>query len=114
MSERIRSFREFWPYYVGEHLHPLCRRLHFIGTSCALACLAALALTGRWPLAPLALVSGYGPAWIGHFFVEKNRPATLRYPLWSLLADFRMYGKMWLGAMDEEVARLHPAAARAA
>jgi hypothetical protein len=107
MSERrISSFREFWPFYVGEHRTSGCRWLHFFGTSCTLASFAAFLITMRWEFLPLAVVSGYAPSWIGHFFIEGNRPATWRYPLWSLIADFRMYGKMWLGRMDEELARL--------
>jgi hypothetical protein len=46
-------------------------------------------------------------------FVEKNRPATFAYPVWSFLGDFKMYGFMWRGKMTAEVERLGlmPAAA---
>jgi hypothetical protein len=103
MAERIQTFREFWPFYVGEHRNPLNRRLHFVGTTIMLACgVAALVTMQAW-LVLLMPLSGYGFAWTGHFFVEKNRPATFQYPLWSLLADHVMYFKMWAGAMDAEV-----------
>ena len=77
---RFSSFREFYPYYLGEHANRTCRRLHFIGSLGVLA-LLALALGSRngWYL-PGALLCGYGFAWIGHFFFEKNRPATFRHP----------------------------------
>lgn len=103
MSERFESFEEFWPFYVREHKKKTTRLLHFGGTSAALACLGAAILTRRPKLAALAPLFGYGPAWISHFFVEKNRPATFRYPLWSLRADFVMFAKMIGGTMDEEV-----------
>jgi hypothetical protein len=101
-ATRFASFEEFWPYYLGEHRHPLNRALHFIGTSGALLTAASSLVLGPAVL-PLALVAGYGPAWIGHFFVEKNRPATFQYPLWSLRGDFRMYGMMWTGRITDEL-----------
>ena len=104
---RIQSFREFWPYYVGEHRSPACRGLHYVGTSLMLT-VVTLALTSgdpRWFI--LAPVVGYGPAWIGHFGIERNRPATFKYPLWSLLADLKMYGLALRGRMAAEVTRLY-------
>jgi hypothetical protein len=98
MEEKITSYEEFWPYYVSEHLDPTCRNLHFVGTSMAIA-LAANPLT-----LPLAPVAGYSFAWIGHFVFEKNRPATFKYPLWSLRADFRMWKKMLMKQMDGDIA----------
>ena len=90
MSARFGSFREFYPYYLGEHADRRCRRLHFIGTSLAvLQWLAALALREPWLLLS-GLVTGYGFAWAGHFFFEKNRPATFTHPLYSLIGDFAM------------------------
>lgn len=106
MSDRYTSFEEFWPFYVREHGKKLTRTMHFVGTTAAMGCLAAAVLTRRPALAAVALVAGYGPAWTSHFFVEKNRPATFKYPLWSLLADFRMWGKIAAGTMDAEVERV--------
>jgi hypothetical protein len=107
MSEdRFKSFEEFWPFYVREHSKKSTRVLHFIGTTAAVVT-AGYALLARKPaLIPVALVSGYGPAWFSHFFIEKNRPATFKYPLWSLLADFKMWGKIAGGTMDAEVERV--------
>lgn len=105
MGARFGSFREFYPYYLGEHADRRCRRLHFIGTSLAvLQWLAALATREPWLLLS-GLVTGYGFAWVGHFFFEKNRPATFDYPLWSLRADFRMWKRIATGQMDAELAR---------
>ncbi len=100
------SFEEFWPYYVREHAKKTTRVLHFTGTSLALATAAYAALKRRPRLLLLAPVLGYGLSWIGHFFVEQNRPATFTYPLWSLRGDFRMLAKMIAGTMDAEVERV--------
>ena len=106
MAARFGSFREFWPYYVSEHSRPLTRGLHYLGTG-GLFVVAAVALgTGRLALLALLPVVGYGFAWGAHFFVEKNRPATFTYPLWSLGADFVMFGKMLRGQMGAEIRRL--------
>ncbi|MCA9707845.1 MAG: DUF962 domain-containing protein [Myxococcales bacterium] len=106
-ESRIQSYAEFWPYYVGEHRSPVCRGLHYFGTSVALCTLATAIITGTAWMGALALVLGYGPAWVGHFFVEHNRPATFKYPLWSLLSDFKMLGLALRGAMGDEVVRLY-------
>jgi hypothetical protein len=106
MSERITSFAEFWRFYVAEHRDILNRRLHFVGTTLGLLLGLTALLTQRWWLLALTPLAGYGFAWVGHFLVERNRPAAFRQPLYSLMADFVMYGKIWTGAMDEEVRRL--------
>jgi hypothetical protein len=103
--ERITSFRDFWPFYVREHARPLTRRLHFVGTTGVIAAVAAATATGRWALLALAPLCGYGFAWAAHFFVEHNRPATFTYPLYSLAADFVMFGRMLTGRMTGEVRR---------
>src|SRR5579871_2855614 len=97
---QFRSFEEFWPFYVREHAHPWNRRLHFVGTSCAIGVTATALATGQLWLLPAAPAFGYGFAWVGHFLVEKNRPATFQHPLWSLRGDFVMYWKMLRGEMD--------------
>lgn len=106
MSERrIETYEEFWPFYVREHSDPTNRKLHFVGTSGTIALVIA-AIVRRKPIHLLhAAISGYGGAWIGHFFFQKNTPATFKYPLWSLFSDFRMYGKILAGTMNDEVAR---------
>lgn len=111
MAERLyKSFDEFWPFYLGEHSKPITRTLHFVGTSLALVdvvCAVALKDARFLLLAP---VSAYGCAWVSHFFLEKNRPATFTYPLWSLRGDFKMLALMATGKIGPELARLaiHP------
>lgn len=91
MAERqFKSFSEFWPYYLSEHSRPATRVLHYIGSLAGIAVIVALVAVGKWWLFPLAFVPGYAMAWVGHFFVEKNRPATFTYPLWSFVGDWKM------------------------
>jgi hypothetical protein len=108
---RIEDFERFWLFYVSQHACPGTRALHFVGTTLALGLAAAALATLRPYLLLWAVVSGYVFAWMGHFFVEKNRPATFQYPLWSLRGDFRMYGLMWRGRMSVEVERVVASAA---
>lgn len=96
-QQRYQTFSEFYPYYLSEHSNSVCRELHFVGSTLALICLCALMITGQWWFLPLALVSGYGFAWTGHFFFEKNRPATFKYPLYSFMGDWVMYWQMLAG-----------------
>lgn len=90
-GQRFRTFSDFYPFYLGEHTNPMCRRLHFIGTSLAAVLLATALITWHWWLILLALVVGYAFAWVGHFFFEHNRPATFQYPLFSFMGDWRMW-----------------------
>jgi hypothetical protein len=104
MSEcEYKSFQEFWPHYVAEHRKSSTRLLHLLGTFAAIAALVFFIVSGRWWLFPLALIPGYGFAWIGHFFIEKNKPATFHYPLWSFMGDYKMIWLMLTGRMSNEV-----------
>lgn len=101
----IRSYREFWPYYLNEHKQPKTRALHLAGTGVTTALLAAGIATANVWFLPAAVLAGYGPAWFAHFVVEKNRPATFRYPLWSLISDFRMAATWLTGGLHRELKR---------
>ena len=93
----LQSFAEFYPYYLSEHSHPTCRRLHFIGSTLTLVCLWSAIWTHLPAFLLAGLAFGYGFAWIGHFGFEKNRPASFRRPLWSFMGDWRMYFDIWTG-----------------
>jgi len=91
------SFREFYPFYLSEHRHPACRRLHFAGSLLVLAFVAgAVATRNAWWLAGAPL-AGYGCAWVGHFFFEHNRPATFTHPLYSLIGDWVLFKDILTG-----------------
>ncbi len=89
-EQRFNSFAEFYPYYLGEHSNPACRRLHYVGSLLVLAVLAFVLVTQQWLLLLALPVIGYGFAWIGHLVFEKNRPATFKHPLYSFMGDWVM------------------------
>ena len=101
----IETYAAFWPYYLQEHSKPQTRAIHYVGTALSTACIIAAFVTGSWWFAVGALVGGYGPAWIGHFFIEHNRPATFTYPLWSLFSDYRMTFRWLTGQLSGDLAR---------
>jgi hypothetical protein len=93
----FNTFGDFYPFYLDEHANPVCRRLHFTGTSIAVALFIAAAVTRSWWLVAMAVVEGYAFAWVGHFFFEHNKPATFKYPLFSLMGDWRLWWDMLIG-----------------
>jgi hypothetical protein len=106
MRKRFSTLQEFWPFYVSEHSKAGTRALHFLGTTLLLI-LVVLAITTRTgSYLAAGIIAAYGFAWVGHFLIEKNRPATFRYPFYSLMGDFKMYGLMWRGKMEAELQRI--------
>ena len=105
MSERYSSFAEFWPFYLREHSKPRTRALHYVGTALVIAVAVFALATGRWWFLLVMPLAGYFFAWLAHFTVERNRPATFTYPLWSLAADFRMFWYWITGRLGPELDR---------
>jgi hypothetical protein len=101
----IKSFSEFWPFYVREHLNPVSRTLHVVGTLLGVVLAVDLIRHELWSYLWAPIVVGYGSAWIGHFVFEKNRPATFKYPLWSFFGDWKMIFKVLTRGMRAEVER---------
>lgn len=96
-DKRYQSLKAFYPYYLSEHKNKTCRRLHFIGSLLVLVVLVTTLITAKYTwLWSLPLI-GYGFAWVGHFFFEKNRPATFTYPLYSFLCDWIMFKDILMG-----------------
>ena len=104
-DRKYHTFADFWPFYVREHADPRNRRVHFVGTSLVILLFGVALVSGTWLLLILMPLAGYGFAWFGHFRLERNRPATFTYPLWSLLADFKMWALILSGRMQSEVER---------
>jgi hypothetical protein len=103
MTDKLTTYSAFWPHYLREHARPATRALHFAGTACGLVLLIAAGVTGlAWLVLP-AVVSGYAFAWLAHLLIEKNRPATFTYPLWSLISDFRMFFLWLTGRLGPEL-----------
>jgi hypothetical protein len=105
-EKRIETYAEFWDFYVREHARPLTRLLHFAGTSLGLVLLVWIIRSGHWFYLPLCFVVGYAFAWFSHFVIEKNQPATFKYPLWSFISDYKMMWFMLTGRMNAEVERV--------
>lgn len=112
MAGTIQTYRDFWPFYLAEHSKPLTRGLHYAGTALVFVALAAAIWTRNWWLLLLMPAVGYGFAWLAHFTVEKNRPATFTFPFWSLFSDFRMFFVWLAGGLGGEL-RKHNIVARA-
>ena len=96
-EKEFSSFSEFYPYYLSEHGDKLNRRLHFTGLLTALLILVVSIITKKWLLLLLVPVFGYGFSWIGHYFFEKNKPATFKYPLYSIMGDIVMFKDIMIG-----------------
>ncbi len=99
----FQRFADFYPYYLREHANPVCRALHYCGSTLVLVVLAATLASQQWLWLLSLPVIGYGFAWLGHFVFERNRPATFRYPWYSLAADWVMYKDFLTGKLGHKL-----------
>ena len=97
MEKKFTSLREFYPFYLTEHSNAICRVLHYIGTGLVLISFLVFLITLDWFFLAIIPFVGYGFAWVGHFFFEKNKPATFQYPLYSLASDFLLFWDLLIG-----------------
>jgi len=105
-TERIETYAEFWDFYVLEHSKPMTRYIHFVGTLLGIVMLVWFLRSGAFLYIPLCFIVGYGFSWFSHFFIEKNKPASWKYPLWSFISDYKMMFFMLMGKMDAELDRV--------
>lgn len=97
---RFASFKEFYPFYLKEHSNGTCRTLHFIGSWLVLGVIALAVYLANWSLLWLIPLVGYGFAWVGHFFFEKNKPATFKHPFYSFVGDWVMFKDILIGRIS--------------
>jgi hypothetical protein len=100
---QFASFKQFYPYYLNEHRHPVCRALHYVGSSLVIAVLLFALITQQWLWLWALPVIGYGFAWLGHFIFEHNKPATFQYPFYSLAADWVMLKDFITGQLKHKM-----------
>jgi hypothetical protein len=105
-EKKYETLKEFWPYYLSEHQHPVNRASHFIGSAGALFWLGKSIKARKPSYLLLALLNGYGFAWLGHFFIEKNRPATFKHPLKSFVCDWAMFACILSGKIEQEMKKV--------
>jgi len=97
IKKKYRSLKEFYPFYLSEHQDTTSRTLHFIGTFILFIILLWALFSQTWWGLALIPVVGYGFAWVGHYFFEKNMPATFQYPFYSLASDFTLFWHLLTG-----------------
>lgn len=102
-EKRFQSLKEFYPYYLTEHQNTTSRVLHFIGTGLLVLSLITAILFHDWRFLAAIPFIGYGFAWVGHFFFEKNKPATFKYPAYSLASDFLLFWDLLTGKQPFKV-----------
>ncbi|SJZ89382.1 hypothetical protein SAMN02745126_02748 [Enhydrobacter aerosaccus] len=111
---KIQTYREFWPYYLDQHRHATTRAIHYVGAASFIGFAIAAAVTlNAWLLVP-AFALFYLPAWVAHFVIEGNRPATWAYPIWSFVSDLRMFAYWLVGRLSTELHRTRQQASAAA
>lgn len=103
IEKKYKTLKDFYPYYLTEHSKKSTRVLHFIGTGLVVLLMISALIYQKWMFFAFIPLAGYGFAWVGHFFFEKNKPATFQYPLYSLASDFIMFWHILTFQIDEKM-----------
>jgi hypothetical protein len=104
-ATRLECFSDFYKFYLGEHRQSGTRICHFIGGFAVLGGVATALLDGHAGWVALGIFSSYAINWWSHFRIERNRPASIDYPLWSVRADMRMFAELATGRLSFSGAR---------
>ena len=104
-NSNFKSFEEFWPAYLQAHSKPATRMVHFAGGLIALGMVAAFFATFDPTFLLAAIVTIYAFAWISHFAIQHNKPASFQHPLWSALSGCRMFGLWISGGLNSELVK---------
>jgi len=96
-ESKFKSFKEFYPFYLSEHSKSLTKLLHAIGSILVLGIIVFTLYTKNWKILFLTPIVGYGFAWVSHFFIEKNKPATFKFPIYSFIGDWVMLKDIIIG-----------------
>lgn len=96
-AQKFKTLKEFYPFYLSEHRDLTSRILHFIGTGLVVLLFIAAMMFHNYQFLIAIPFVGYGFAWVGHYFFEKNKPATFQYPLFSLASDFILFWDLLSG-----------------
>lgn len=96
----IKEYNDFYKFYLTEHQNVTSRRLHVAGSAIGLYALYRAIKTGRKRYVVYGLVAGYACAWTGHFFFEKNKPASFKQPFFSFISDWRMLSDVVRGRVS--------------
>ena len=96
-NTKFTSFKDFYPYYLSEHKLKINKIMHAMGSLIGLSFLIYILVIEQYKFIPVSFLFGYAFAWIGHFFFEKNKPATFQYPLYSFIGDWVMLKDIILG-----------------
>lgn len=105
MENKIKTYKEFYQFYLTQHSNKACRIMHFVGTTLVLFIIFLAVYLNDFFLWFFVPIVGYGFAWVGHFYFEKNKPAAFKYPFWSLISDFKMFFEILIGKISFDTSR---------
>lgn len=85
-------------HFIASHQHPVNQAMHHTSNLLAIAAIAFLFVDWRWTLGCLVLTQVFALG--GHYWVEKNQPAAIQYPIITILASLSWSFDRWFGLRD--------------